>query len=90
MYAAHAAATELFEGKNLTGNLARWYLSIQEFSPKFKYRQGHPNVVADVLSRNPLVWVVSDTPHVTNFSLLDLRIAQRKHDIWAEALEPED
>ncbi len=28
IYTDHAAVTELFKGKNLTGQLARWYLTI--------------------------------------------------------------
>ncbi len=82
MYTDHAAVTELFKGKNLTGKLTRWYLTIQEFSFKFKYIQGRPNVVTDAFSRNTLVGSVSDTPLVTNFSLQNLGTEQRKHDIW--------
>ncbi len=62
VYTDHAAVTELFKGKNLTGQLARWYLTIQEFSPEFQYIQGRSNVVADALSGNALVGTVSDTP----------------------------
>ncbi len=33
----HAAVTELLKGRNLTGRLARWYLTIQKFNPTFRY-----------------------------------------------------
>ncbi len=36
----HAAVTELFIGKNFTDKLARWYLTISEFAPTFKYLPG--------------------------------------------------
>ncbi len=82
MYTDHAAVTELFKGKNLTGKLSQWYLTIQEFSPILKYIQGHSNVVTDALSRNALVGAASETPLVTIFSLQDLGTTQRKHDTW--------
>ena len=31
VYTDHVAVTQLFQGKNLTGRLARWYLTIQQF-----------------------------------------------------------
>ncbi len=37
VFTDHAPVTELFKGRNLTGRLARWYLTIQEFGPTFKY-----------------------------------------------------
>ncbi len=40
VFTDHAAVTELFKGKNLTGRLARWYLTIQEFNPTFRYLPG--------------------------------------------------
>ncbi len=37
VFTDHAPVTELFKARNLTGRLARWYLTIQEFGPTFKY-----------------------------------------------------
>ncbi len=39
VYTDHAAVTELFKGNYLTGKLARWYLTIQEFSQELKFIQ---------------------------------------------------
>ncbi len=40
VYTDHTAVMQLFLGKKLTGHLARWYLTIQQFEPTFKYLPG--------------------------------------------------
>ncbi len=81
-----AAVTELFKRKNLTGRLARWYCNNQEFAPKFKYLPGRANVVSDTLSRNAPVGTITDPTPVPSFTLHELGIAQRKHDVWAKVI----
>ncbi len=49
VFTDHAPVTEVFKGRNLTGRLARWYLTTQEIGPTFKYLPGRANVVADSL-----------------------------------------
>ena len=58
VYTDHTAVTELFKGKKLSGRLARWFLTVQEFNPVFKHLSRRANVVADVLSRNVAVGIV--------------------------------
>ncbi len=36
VYTDHIEVTQLFHGKNLTGRLARWYLTFQQFEPTLK------------------------------------------------------
>ncbi len=48
VYTDHAVVNELFKGKNLTGRLARWYLTIQEFGPSFRYPPGRAKREYDV------------------------------------------
>ncbi len=49
VFTDHAPVTELFRGRNLTGRLARWYLTLLEYEPTFKYLTGRARVVADSL-----------------------------------------
>ncbi len=81
MYTDHLPATYLVKDKQLTDRLARWALTIQEYSPNIKYVPGRANVVADALSRNVGVVAAEPSP-VENFSLPELRAAQREHDVW--------
>ncbi len=61
----HIAVTQLFQGKNLTGRLARWYLTIEQFEPTLKYLPGKANSVAAFST-------------ISNFSSSELRTAQRQ------------
>ncbi len=49
VFADKVAATELFKCRNLTGRLARWYLTMQKFNSTFKYLPCCANVVADTV-----------------------------------------
>ncbi|GFY16310.1 retrovirus-related Pol polyprotein from transposon 17.6 [Trichonephila clavipes] len=50
----HAALTKLTNGKNLSSRMIRWALKLSEFNIEWEHRPGVQNVVANVLSRNPV------------------------------------
>ncbi|GFX28079.1 retrovirus-related Pol polyprotein from transposon opus [Trichonephila clavipes] len=50
----HAALTKLTNGKNLSSRMIRWALKLSEFNIEWEHRPGIQNVVADILSRNPV------------------------------------
>ncbi len=96
VFTNHAAITELFRGrgKNLSGRLARWYLTVQELNPTLKYLPERANVVANALSCNvPVGAVTEQIPVVQNLSPHELVNAQRQCDLWSKvryALESGD
>ncbi len=86
VFTDHAPVTELFKGRNLTGRLARWYLTIQEFGPTFKYLPGRANAVTDSLSRYvPVGFVAEMLSQIENCTLQVLAAAQRQHNVWSKS-----
>ncbi len=63
---------DLFKGRNLSGRLARWYLTIEAYNPEINYIKGKTNVVADALSCNIPVGAVTDSTTITNFNIEEL------------------
>ncbi|GFV63470.1 hypothetical protein TNCV_4553161 [Trichonephila clavipes] len=56
----HAALTKMTQGKNLSSRMIRWALKLAEFNVEWKQRPGAQNVLADVLSRNPVENIVGE------------------------------
>ncbi len=81
VYTDHSSITEIFKVRNLNGRLARWYLTIQTYSPEIKDNKGRQNVVADALSRNVCVGVVAAASPIPNFSMKGLCSAQREQPL---------
>lgn len=46
----HPSVVELFKYRNNRGKLARWYHTLQDFTPAFDYLEGKTNTEADALS----------------------------------------
>ncbi|GFX18584.1 retrovirus-related Pol polyprotein from transposon 17.6 [Trichonephila clavipes] len=50
----HVALTKLTNGKNVSSRMIRWALKLSDFNIEWEHWPGTQNVVADVLSRNPV------------------------------------
>ncbi len=81
VYTDHLQVTYLFKDKQLSGRLARWALTIQEFGPEIKYVPGRANLVANALSRN-IGAATTDPPAMPNFTPQQLAKAQCNHNVW--------
>ncbi len=86
LFTDHPPITEIFKGRNLNGRLARWYLTIQAYSPEIKYTKGCQSVVADALSRNVCVGAVAEASLIPNFSMEDFCPAEREHPLWKKVI----
>ncbi len=76
----------MFKSRNLSGRIARWYLTIQAYNPEIKYTKGYSNVVADAFPRNIYVGAVADVLPIPNFCLENLSNAQREHHLWKKVI----
>ncbi len=83
VYTDHSAVTQLCSRKNLTGRLARWYLTIMQFEPTMKYLPSKANTVADALSCNIPIAAMTQ---ISNFSLYELRTAQCQDTLWSRVI----
>ncbi len=86
LYTDNSPITEIFKGRNLNGRLARWYLTIQAYSPETKYTKDSQNVLAAVFYRNVYVGAVADASPIPNFSMENLCSAQREYPLWKKVI----
>ncbi|GFT28154.1 hypothetical protein TNCV_645271 [Trichonephila clavipes] len=56
----HAALTKLTNGKHLSSLMIRWTLKLAKLNVEWGHLPGAQNVVADVLSRNPVESIVGE------------------------------
>lgn len=78
IYTDHSALTWLFKQKDLNGRLARWVMNLQQHQMQIKHVKGKNNVVADAISRFPIVQIL-------NYAAL-LDFVQPTKDSWYENL----
>lgn len=52
----HSALKWLMTSPNLTGKLHRWAIGLQQYDFSVEYRLGKENVVANALSRAPVLY----------------------------------
>ncbi|GFU34471.1 transposon Tf2-9 polyprotein [Trichonephila clavipes] len=83
----HAALTKLTNGKNLSSRLIRSALKLSEFNIEWEHRPGVQNVVADLLSRNPVDSV--EGSQISCAALRALAINSREQFIREQREDPE-
>ncbi|GFW61043.1 retrovirus-related Pol polyprotein from transposon opus [Trichonephila clavipes] len=83
----HAALTKLTNGKNLSSKMIRWALELSEFNIEWEHRPGVQNVVADLLSRNPVDSV--EGSQISCAALRALAINSREQFIKEQREDPE-
>ncbi|GFW60973.1 transposon Tf2-8 polyprotein [Trichonephila clavipes] len=83
----HAALTKLTNGKNLSSRMIRWALKLSEFNIEWEHRPGVQNVVADLLSRNPIDSV--EGSQISCAALRALAINSREQFIMEQREDPE-
>ncbi|GFU69846.1 retrovirus-related Pol polyprotein from transposon opus [Trichonephila clavipes] len=83
----HAALTKLTNGKNLSSRMIRWALKLSEFNIEWEHRPGVQNVVADVLSRNPVGNM--DGSQISCAALRALALNSREQLIREQREDPE-
>ncbi|GFT84233.1 retrovirus-related Pol polyprotein from transposon opus [Trichonephila clavipes] len=83
----HAALTKLTNGKNLSSRMIRWALKLSEFNIEWEHIPGVQNVVADLLSRNPVDSV--EGSQISCAALRALAINSREQFIKEQREDPE-
>ncbi|GFX75825.1 retrovirus-related Pol polyprotein from transposon 297 [Trichonephila clavipes] len=83
----HAALTRLTNGKNLSSRMIRWVLKLAEFKTEWQHRFGTQNVVANVLSRNPVESTIEE--QVNCAIIRNLVLSSREQLIEKQRKDPE-
>ncbi|GFY20263.1 retrovirus-related Pol polyprotein from transposon 17.6 [Trichonephila clavipes] len=83
----HTSLTKLTNGKNLSSRMIRWALKLSEFNIEWEHRPGVQNVVADLLSRNPVNSV--EGSQISCAALRALAINSREQFIKEQREDPE-
>ncbi|GFX35251.1 retrovirus-related Pol polyprotein from transposon opus [Trichonephila clavipes] len=83
----HAALTKLTNGKNLSSRMIRWALKLSEFNIEWEHRPVVQNVVADLLSRNPVDSI--EGSQISCATLRALAINSREQFIRKQREDPE-
>ncbi|GFT83782.1 retrovirus-related Pol polyprotein from transposon 17.6 [Trichonephila clavipes] len=83
----HAALTKLTNGENLSSRMIRWALKLSELNIEWENRSGVQNVVADVLSRNPVGHM--DGSQISSAALRALALNSREQLFREQREDPE-
>lgn len=74
----HASLKWLMSLKDLSGRLARWSLQFQAYNFHVEHRKGRDNIVADMLSRLPVVDEIADVDQIFEFETTEFESNEYK------------
>ena len=83
----HQPLLYLFNKKDISGRLARWFLTLQQYQPEFSYIKGKMNAAADALSRSIFTGVLQCVDAISLLEHDEIYVGQRNCVAYKEIID---